>query len=161
MADRLRESVRKEDFIARVGGDEFIILLDSIKNTTEPEVVARKDSESIYHRKQQIADTSITISCSIGIAIYPEDGTWMTLELIKNADRAMYRAKELGKNNIQFFTVSMNERLEKNRQIEHDLRQAITHQEFVVFYQPIICLKKNEHHQNRSAQFVGSIQSMA
>ncbi len=141
VARRLERCVRQSDLVARMGGDEFIVLLNSISELNEPDIVAHNIMNAL-NRKTLVSNIEHRPSCSIGIAIYPEDGT-SDGELLNNADSAMYRAKELGKNNVQFFTLSINQRLKKIRQTELDLNSAITNDEFVNFYQPINCLQTN------------------
>ena len=139
---RLSRCVREEDTVARFGGDEFILLLNNINDIKAPEIVTRS-IQSAIREEVHLAGTSLTLSCSIGVAIYPDDGSTSDV-LINHADTAMYRAKELGRNNVQFFTSAMNAAIEERRKIEHDLRQALSKGEFVIFYQPIISLKNND-----------------
>ncbi|MCU7864056.1 MAG: EAL domain-containing protein [Candidatus Thiodiazotropha sp. (ex Lucinoma borealis)] len=141
-ADCFKSSVRKNDFIARVGGDEFIVLLDTIIDIEEPAVVAKNILHNLS-QKAHITDIPLALSCSIGIAIYPDDGTNED-ELINNADVAMYLAKKEGKNNSRFFSVLMNRKLENKKQIEFDLRQAIVEKEFFLVYQPIVNLRTKQ-----------------
>lgn len=141
-SDRLSRCIRSEDTVARFGGDEFIILLNGVNGIYGPEHVTRTIKEKVGE-EVKLAGTSLTLSCSMGVAIYPDDGL-NSDELINHADTAMYRAKELGRNNIQFFTPAMNKQIEQRRQIEHDLRQAISKQEFVIFYQPMISMQAGD-----------------
>lgn len=105
MAQRFLDSVREEDTVARVGGDEFVFVLPDIDSVTHIELVAQKILDAIA---EQIAidDHIVTLSGSIGIAVCPNDGK-TTESLVKNADIAMYKAKELGRNNYQFFSESL------------------------------------------------------
>ncbi|WP_415884574.1 EAL domain-containing protein [Neptuniibacter sp. QD34_54] len=140
--NRLKQALRSEDILARFGGDEFIVLLPQIDNSQSIETVTRH-MQKLLAKDVQLDTTSLTISCSMGVAIYPEDGT-TTDTLINHADTAMYRAKDLGRNNVQFFTEDMNVRMELQRELEHDLRLAISKQEFQLFYQPIINIRSGE-----------------
>lgn len=140
--NRLRQAIRSEDVLARFGGDEFIVLLPQIQDSQSVEAVTRH-MQKLLAKEVQLDTTSLTISCSMGVAIYPEDGT-STDTLINHADTAMYRAKDLGRNNVQFFTEDMNVRMEQQRELEHDLRQAISKQEFELYYQPIINIQSGE-----------------
>ena len=140
--NRLRNALRSEDILARFGGDEFIILLPQIDNSQSIEAVTRH-IQKLLAKDVQLDTTSLMISCSMGVAIFPEDGT-TTDTLINHADTAMYRAKDLGRNNVQFFTEDMNIRMEQQRELEHDLRQAISKQEFELYYQPIINIRSGE-----------------
>lgn len=105
MAKRFLDSVREEDTVARVGGDEFVFVLPDIASVVNIELVAQKILDAIAG---QIAlnDHVVTLSGSIGIAVYPNDGD-TTESLVKNADIAMYKAKELGRNNYQFFSEAL------------------------------------------------------
>ncbi|MCP3690121.1 MAG: EAL domain-containing protein [Gammaproteobacteria bacterium] len=141
VARRLRICIRQTDLAARMGGDEFIVMLSSITELNEPDIVAHKIMDAI-RGKTMLGNVEHRPSCSIGIAIYPEDGK-SEEELVNSADKAMYRAKEMGKNNLQFFTHSINRKLKKLHQTEFDLHNAIAEDEFVNFYQPIFCLKTN------------------
>lgn len=139
---RLKSTLRSEDILARFGGDEFIVLLPQIDDSQSVEAVTRH-MQKLLAKDVQLDTTALTISCSMGVAIYPEDGS-TTDTLINHADTAMYRAKDLGRNNVQFFTEDMNVRMELQRELEHDLRQAISKQEFELYYQPIINIQTRE-----------------
>lgn len=132
VAQRIREIVRARDTVARVGGDEFVLLTD----TQEPTDAANLASKlvSIVHKPYQIAGHDCRVSASIGIALYGEGACRQ--DLLKNADAAMYHAKALGRNAYRFFEVSMNEDAQKKLQVLHDLRLAIDRQEFALYYQP-------------------------
>ena len=138
ISERLQPCIRKNDTLARLGGDEFIVLLNNIDDIYGPELVARNILKSVSE-DICIGQTTITMSCSLGIAIYPNDSDDSDT-LIKHADMAMYRAKKLGRNNYQFFTQVMNDDIEESNKLEHDLRQAIANKELEVHYQPIIRL---------------------
>jgi diguanylate cyclase (GGDEF)-like protein/PAS domain S-box-containing protein len=138
VAARLQSAVRETDTVARLGGDEFVLVL--------PE---RMDERLTSNVVQRIMDTiagpltveghEFVLGCSIGIAAYPGDGADPET-LIRNADLAMYRAKETGRNNFQFYTAAMNERLLERLRIEGDMRTALERKEFVLHYQPQIDL---------------------
>ena len=134
VTQRLRDALRRSDTIARLGGDEFTILLE---NLSEPEAVIlvvknllEKISEPIV-----ISGREMHISASVGISMYPGDGQSFG-HLLKNADTAMYRAKELGRNTFQFYTAEMSEIAMRRLELENSLRYAIEGQDFVIFYQP-------------------------
>gem|GEM_PF-1255751 len=138
IARRLVKCVRKNDILGRLGGDEFIVALDDVSSAYAPEQVARNILKEIT-RTISTDKTEFTMSCSIGISVYPDDAVAID-NLISHADVAMYRAKELGRNNYQFFKRDMNEEIEKNNLLELELRKGISRQELEVYYQPIMLL---------------------
>ncbi|HEX7151561.1 MAG TPA: EAL domain-containing protein [Thermoanaerobaculia bacterium] len=133
---RLVHCVRAEDTVARMGGDEFTILLSEIVDRRGASVVAQKVLEAIRH-PVFVDEHELFVSTSIGIAIFPEDGTDAET-LLKNADRAMYRAKEQGRNQYQFVTSESFSGLEGRLAIERSLHHALQREEFVVHYQPMV-----------------------
>lgn len=135
-AKLLREAVSADDFVARLGGDEFAILLTDIPNSSAAGSMARKIIQE-FEKPMLINDQEIISTTSIGITVAPADTTDPTT-MIKNADLAMYRAKELGRNNYQFFTSEMNIEALGRLFLENELRQAIEKQQFEIHYQPII-----------------------
>lgn len=134
MAGRLSNSVRDSDTVVRLGGDEFVLLLSSMQNADDI-------AQTMQRVLTAVADPCIiegrnfVVSCSIGIGIYPSDGT-DPITLLKNADLAMYKAKQSGRNNYQFFSRELNEVLTKRVEIECRLRSAIENEEFLLHYQP-------------------------
>jgi diguanylate cyclase (GGDEF)-like protein len=136
-AERLRKCVRQEDTIARFGGDEFIILVSVISRPEDAGRVAQKVIESI-EPPFLAAAREISVSTSVGIAVYPTDGTDAET-LVRNADTAMYRAKESG-DPYRFYTPAMNARALEMLEIESDLRRALTRNEFLLHYQPLVDL---------------------
>jgi diguanylate cyclase (GGDEF)-like protein/PAS domain S-box-containing protein len=134
MAARLHACVRSSDTVSRQGGDEFVVLLSEVKHVQDAAVIAEKILLTLRppHRIDQ-HDLHLTVS--IGIANYPEDGTEAEV-LMRNADFAMYHAKENGRNNYQFFQPEMNVRAVERQSLENGLRHAMERQEFVLHYQP-------------------------
>jgi diguanylate cyclase (GGDEF)-like protein/PAS domain S-box-containing protein len=134
VAKRLQKCVRATDTVARIGGDEFIIVLNDLVDSDLVGKVAQKImttiAESFLIREQELHTTT-----SIGISLFPADGV-ANEELISNADVAMYRAKENGKNTYQFFTSSMNTSSYERLTVENKLRRALERQEFILHYQP-------------------------
>jgi diguanylate cyclase (GGDEF)-like protein/PAS domain S-box-containing protein len=142
VAERLQGSVRDSDTVSRQGGDEFVILLSEIAHPENAATSASKILHSICS-PYCVAGHDIHIDGSIGISIYPADGQDAE-SLIKNADTAMYHAKESGRNNSQFFTAEMNLKSVHRQSVESSLRHAIERQEFLLHYQPKINLVTGE-----------------
>ena len=133
---RLQVSLREEDSIARMGGDEFTILLADLKSTDTAAKIAQKVLDTVA-MPLQIDGTELFVTTSIGIALFPSDGD--TAEtLLANADHAMYRAKDAGRNSYQMFTPAMNNRALERLSLENDLRHALDRGELVLHYQPQI-----------------------
>jgi len=139
VTQRLTECVRRSDTISRQGGDEFVILVaedmqeDAAANIAESVLDALNTSHLIEERE-------LLVTTSIGISVYPGDGETSEV-LIMNADTAMYHAKEMGRNNYQFFSSEMNIRAVERQRIESGLRRALKKHEFVLHYQPIFQLE--------------------
>jgi len=138
VATRLRECVRKGDTVARQGGDEFVLVLNDQENLPAVTHVMQKIL-NIISRVYVVEDREIYITCSIGFSLYPQDGLDVET-LLKNADAAMYRAKEHGRNNFQFFTPEMNAKINERLTLESSLRQALERNEFFLHYQPLVDL---------------------
>jgi diguanylate cyclase (GGDEF)-like protein len=142
MAERLRTVLREGDTVGRVGGDEFVLILNDQSN-----------EEIIYRAMQRIAASvsepitiegkELYVTCSAGISIYPQDGRDVDT-LLKNADAAMYRAKEHGRSNFQFYTSEMNERVNERLALENALRRALERQELALHYQQKVNLKTGQ-----------------
>lgn len=134
VAIRLEKCVQASDTVARIGGDEFVILLSRITNEQRAIETANKILQSI--REPIIIDShELYLSISIGVTIYPDDGE-DEKTLMTNADVAMYRAKQNGKNNLQLYTPALNEKARERLEMENSLRRAIEYKEFVLYYQP-------------------------
>jgi diguanylate cyclase (GGDEF)-like protein/PAS domain S-box-containing protein len=133
-ANRLKTCVRESDTVARIGGDEFSILLTDITQPDDAVVISNKILES-FKVPYIINEHELHISTSIGISIYPQDGKQID-DLMKNADFAMYMAKEKGKNNFQFYNSAVNIRTHERIILENRMRQSIEHGELLVYYQP-------------------------
>lgn len=136
VARRLKSHIRESDTICRQGGDEFIIVLTGIDSVDGVAHVAEKIVEDMGEA-HHIAGHQLVVSFSIGISMYPEDGHTSEM-LIRNADAAMYHAKEKGRNNFQFFSSEMNSEAFERLSIESDLRQALKRDQLLLHYQPKI-----------------------
>ena len=122
--------------MARMGGDEFTVLLPNLSHAEDAARVARRIMEALAI-PFQIGGGEVFVSASIGIALYPIDGSDVAT-LIKNSDAAMYHAKNEGRNNYQFFTESMNKEAAAKLSLENDLRKAVSEEQLVLYYQPQI-----------------------
>lgn len=134
IAERLQSATRKGDTLSRLGGDEFTLLLENIK---DERCITRVIDNLIQKMSTPIIthDTSLYITLSIGVSMYPENGT-DTENLLKNADSAMYKAKDDGRNTYRFYTEEMTQRAFERLALENNLRTAINEESFEVFYQP-------------------------
>jgi diguanylate cyclase (GGDEF)-like protein/PAS domain S-box-containing protein len=138
MARRLRANVRDDDTVARIGGDEFTIILAELRQPEDAVTVAEKLIKAV-EQPLSIAGTSVEVSASIGIALFPDDGADAE-SLLRNADSAMYRAKESGRNTYHLCTDDMKRRAVERLSLETRLRRAITDGQLVLHYQPQISL---------------------
>ncbi|MCJ2061321.1 EAL domain-containing protein [Methylobacterium sp. J-088] len=134
VADRLRSTVRPTDTVARIGGDEFIILQTGIREAADTQALARRLVDLIG-RTYMVEGHLLTIGASVGVALAPADGTSED-KLLKNADLALYRAKLDGRGTYRFFEPEMDARMQARRRLELDMRQALARREFQLHYQP-------------------------
>ena len=141
-AERLKQCLRETDTIARQGGDEFVVLIEQYGDTQYLGNVARKIMHALG-LPFYLLGQELYVSASIGISAYPEDGIDLHT-LLKNADVAMYRAKERGKNTFQFYASESNVHSFERLALENSLRRALERNEFVLYYQPKIDLTTNE-----------------
>ena len=137
VAERLQASVRPVDTVVRVGGDEFALLLLPRPGAGRPRADQVQRLLDDIAAPLTLDGQQLFLTCSAGVAVYPDDGAEPDL-LVERADIAMYRAKEMGRNNFQFYTAAMNERLGERVLIEGALRGALERNEFVLHYQPQI-----------------------
>jgi len=139
IAQRLTAAVRESDTVARLGGDEFVVILpglDPAHGSFEVMTVMQRIREA-FHAPFRLADQTPTLTCSIGVAVYPLDAH-DGVTLIKQADTAMYAAKEAGRNAYRFYTADMNARVQQRLQLETDMRRGLMDDEFFLVYQPQI-----------------------
>jgi len=141
-ARRLQACLRESDTVARQGGDEFVILLEDFADTQYLTSIARKIMSTLA-QPFILLNQELHISASIGITVYPEDGTDMN-SLLKNADVAMYRAKENGKNTFHFYAAENNSHSVELLVLENALRRALERNEFVVYYQAKVDLQTQQ-----------------
>tara|TARA_B100001109_G_scaffold251178_1_gene245333 strand:+ start:55985 stop:60148 length:4164 start_codon:yes stop_codon:yes gene_type:complete len=150
VAQRLRECTKQDDLVCRMGGDEFTLALGGLTDADQAGNTAIKVAERILHclnKPYVLQQREVFISASIGISIYPHDGE-SVIELLKNSDMAMYHAKNLGRDNVQFFDEKMNEKAVEMMELENDLRQAQSRNELELYFQP--------QYQARSGDVVGA-----
>lgn len=138
-AGRLTHCVRKSDTVARLGGDEFTVILTNITSVHDAAKVAQKILDD-FSRPFGSQGPELFVTPSIGITLYPFDGDDIDL-LLKNADTAMYRAKQMGRNNYQFYSAEMNTATIAQLTLESSLRYALKREEFLIHYQPQVDLK--------------------
>jgi len=139
VAQRLTSAVRESDTVARLGGDEFVLILpglDPAHATFETMTVLARVRES-FLAPFRLSDQMPTLTSSIGVSMYPLDAT-EPVNLIKQADTAMYAAKEAGRNAYRFYTADMNARVQQRLQLETDMRRGLMDDEFFLVYQPQI-----------------------
>jgi diguanylate cyclase (GGDEF)-like protein len=143
-ARRLRSTVRQADSCARFGGDEFALLVPEVESIADLEVLATRIGRVLAH-PYPVDDNDIHLSASIGVVVYPEDGDAPDM-LLRHADAAMYRAKEEGRNRHFFYSNEIAARLQRRREIQAGVRDALEHGALELFYQPIIELKTGRTH---------------
>lgn len=139
-AQRLKSCARRSDTVARIGGDEFIIILPTINGVRGAEQVAEKVMSTLAKPYQLNDRGATTVGGSVGIALYPHDAN-SAEALLKCADMAMYRAKEEGRNRFAFFTEEMSQAAQEHMRVEQDLHQALKNGEMELYYQPLMDLR--------------------
>ena len=136
IAHRLRAKIRESDLVARLGGDEFVVMVESVADRTSLQLVAAKILAAVGE-PMQLQGHDVTVTASIGIAVFPEDGADVST-LLANADMAMYRAKALGHNRANEYSSDLGESVVERFEIEKGLREALKNNEFHLYYQPKI-----------------------
>ena len=140
-AKRLRQTVRNEDIVCRLGGDEFIVLIGNLSNKDDIHPITRKLLKC-FRNTFQLNGRELAVTASMGVAIYPKDGSNPT-ELLRNADAAMYHSKSQGRNTYNCYTESLNSRIIRQLELEEQLHGALDRSEFYLYYQPIIDIASN------------------
>ncbi|MDF1529482.1 MAG: EAL domain-containing protein [Sedimenticola sp.] len=139
IGNRLQRMARTGDTIARYGGDEFVVLLPDIDSVTAVTEIARRIQHKLS-KPLEINGRILHVSCSIGVALWPQDGQRLE-NLLSNADASMYQAKTRSGEKLQFFTEELNSQVQQRMDMESDLRAAINHNELELYYQPQLNLK--------------------
>ena len=135
VSKRLRSVVRSSDIVARLSGDEFVITLPYITDQDTAFNVGRKVVDAVSKKPFELGDKKIYVGASVGVALFPTDATDVD-GLLKNADIAMYQAKQAGKNTVRVFHANMSETLQQKVDLENDLHDAILHDRIELHYQP-------------------------
>ena len=138
IANRLRLAVRNDDTVARVGGDEFVLLLRNVEDAGVYQRILNAVRQPL-----SIGPITANITASMGIAVYPQDPSDAE-RLVRHADQAMYSAKEKGRNNFHFFDPTLDDHLQQRRQQLTELTRALANNEFELHFQPQVCLSDNE-----------------
>jgi len=141
VAQRVRSTVRTQDVVVRMGGDEFVVILKGVQQTGQVSETAERINQALGAPMVVDGRTLVT-TVSIGVALYPHDGLDMG-ELLRHSDTAMYQAKDRGRNNFQVFSPVMDRRLKERIAIETSLRTALQSQQLDVHYQPIVNIESN------------------
>lgn len=142
VASRLKRCIRETDSLSRLGGDAFLIALTDIKNIESINTMLMAVLEQVA-TPMDIVGRTLSLTCSIGVAVYPDDGDQIET-LLKRADKAMYHAKEAGRNTYRFFTEQINSDSLEHLRIAHGLRQAVKQNQFMLHYQPQIDLRTGQ-----------------
>lgn len=135
VAQRLQNSIRAGDIVSRIGGDEFVLIVSGYSHKMGLVRTIERIRDNIKNVPFNVADKVLNITSSIGVAIYPEDGT-TSLELVKHADIALYEAKNKGKNDYMFFTAHLNEEIQTFMELVDDMKVALLSNQFELYYQP-------------------------
>jgi diguanylate cyclase (GGDEF)-like protein len=141
VVDRVSPELRKKDIFARLGGDEFVIVLRDINEAHLSTIIEK--IIALFRQNWTIDEHVINVSTSIGVVLYPKDGE-NEIDLLKHADIAMYRAKELGRDKFSFFTEALNKQVLQEIELEEDMHRALQRGEFELYYQPKLMISTGE-----------------
>ncbi len=141
VAQRIRSSIRNQDVVVRMGGDEFVVVMTDVKNTEQVNEAAQRINQALS-APMVLDGRTIVTTVSIGVSLYPRDGLDMG-ELLRHSDTAMYQAKDRGRDNYQMFSPSMDRRLKERIAIESSLRTALESHQLDVHYQPIVDIESH------------------
>ncbi|HUL47234.1 MAG TPA: EAL domain-containing protein [Steroidobacteraceae bacterium] len=141
VAQRIRSTMRSQDVVVRMGGDEFVVVMKDVKNTDKVNEAAERINQALSAPMVVDGRTLVT-TVSIGVALYPRDGLDMG-ELLRHSDTAMYQAKDRGRNNFQLFSPAMDRRLKERIAVEGSLRTALQTRQLEVHYQPIVDIESH------------------
>jgi len=142
ISDVLLNATRNNDIVSRLGGDEFVVVLPDFKDENKIVEITQRLKEKLS-TPFKIDNEDYQITASMGIAIYPKDGDSVQT-LLQNADIAMYKSKEVGKNNFQFFTDAINKAVQEKIKMQRIIKDALSHNNFKLFYQPKTDIKTNK-----------------
>ena len=142
VSDVLKKVLRPNDFIARVGGDEFVLIIQDFKSNLELTNIIKRIQEQLS-KPWLIQSNPISTTCSVGIAIFPKDGQDI-ISLMKNADIAMYEAKKHGRNTYHFFTEELNDAVLRIINLDKEMRNALKNNNYKLFYQPKVCIETSK-----------------
>lgn len=142
ISERLKATVRAGDTVGRLGGDEFAVVLSNLASAQDANLVAQK-MMACFAEPFRLEGTEVYVTGSIGITLYPDDSTEQDI-LIRNADAAMYKAKEIGRDTYQFYTPEMNTRALEAMGMESSLRRALDRNEYLLYYQPKVGIANGE-----------------
>jgi diguanylate cyclase (GGDEF)-like protein/PAS domain S-box-containing protein len=141
MAKRMRARMREEDTLGRLGGDEFLIVLESLREPGEAAVVARDVLHAVAEPMRLAGGYEAYVTASIGISVHPDDGSTSAVEMLRDADAAMYRAKDQGRNRFCFYTSDLHAEAVAKLELEASLSRALERHEFLLHFQPQVAAK--------------------
>jgi len=142
LSHQLQSTLRHDDTLARLGGDEFVVLLSDMPPLPEGNLIVKRLLKAV-NKPLELDGITITLTCSIGVSLYPDDNADPD-SLLRHADKAMFQAKESGRNRIQWFDPAHEREAQEHRMMLEQLREALQQQQFVLFYQPKVNLRTGQ-----------------